>query len=65
VLPDKPRYVEQNKEDGSPFRSTVPAEIVYCDDAEAWVFRHERISTTLDTDDDEKVMFTSPLCFGS
>ncbi|KAL7478407.1 hypothetical protein ACHAW6_004170 [Cyclotella cf. meneghiniana] len=50
----KPRYVEQNKEDGLPFRSTIPAEIVYCEDSESWVFRHEKISTTLSKDDDEK-----------
>jgi hypothetical protein len=51
----KPRYVEQNKEDGRPFRSTIPAEIVYCEDAESWVFRHEKISTTLGRKDDDKV----------
>ncbi|KAL7516968.1 hypothetical protein ACHAWX_001938 [Stephanocyclus meneghinianus] len=50
----KPRYVEQNKEDGLPFRSTIPAEIVYCEDAESWVFRHEKISTTLGGKGDEK-----------
>lgn len=54
-LQGKPRYVEQNKEDGLPFRSTIPAEIVYCEDAESWVFRHEKISTTLGGKGDEKV----------
>eukprot|EP00804_Cyclotella_cryptica_P006522 CCRYP_012789-RB/>CCRYP_012789-RB protein AED:0.24 eAED:0.24 QI:253/1/1/1/0.71/0.8/15/71/708 len=50
----KPRYVEQNKEDGHPFRSTIPAEIVYCEDAESWVFRHEKISTTNSEASDDK-----------
>eukprot|EP00804_Cyclotella_cryptica_P006489 CCRYP_012786-RB/>CCRYP_012786-RB protein AED:0.12 eAED:0.12 QI:1112/0.7/0.90/1/0.8/0.90/11/549/703 len=50
----KPRYVEQNKEDGHSFRSTIPAEIVYCEDAESWVFRHEKISTTLSQEDDDQ-----------
>ena len=42
------RYVERNKEDGSPFVETVPAEIIYCEDLEAWVFRHTSIRTSLD-----------------
>lgn len=42
------RYVERNKEDGSPFVETVPAEIIYCEDLEAWVFRHPSIRTSLD-----------------
>lgn len=44
----RPRYVERNKEDGSPFLETVPAEIIYCEDLEAWVFRHPNIRTSLD-----------------
>jgi len=44
----RPRYVEHNKEDGSPFLETVPAEIIYCEDLEAWVFRHKNIRTSLD-----------------
>jgi len=44
----RPRYVERNKEDGSPFLETIPAEIIYCKDLEAWVFRHQNIRTSLD-----------------
>jgi hypothetical protein len=46
----KPRYVEQNKERGRPFQSTIPAEIVYCQDSESWVFRHEYILTDIIND---------------
>lgn len=46
----KPRYVEQNKENGKPYHSTIPAEIVYCQEAEAWVFRHSKIRANLDED---------------
>lgn len=51
----KPRYVERNKEDGDEFAKTIPAEIVYCEDIEAWVFRHPNILTsdTSDEVDDE------------
>ena len=42
----RPRYTEMNKEDGRPFKHTVGAELVYCTDIEAWVFRHELISTS-------------------
>ena len=51
MLIGKPRYVERNKEDGAPFRSTIPAEIIYCQDAESWVLRHEKIRTDINTDD--------------
>jgi hypothetical protein len=44
----RPRYVERNKEDGSPFLETVPAEIIYCESLGAWVFRHPNIRTSLD-----------------
>ena len=44
----RPRYVERNKEDGSEFQVTVPAEIIYCEYLEAWVFRHPNIRTSLD-----------------
>jgi len=43
----RPKYVEMNKEDGDPFQRADPgpAEIIYCEDIEAWVFRHARIRT--------------------
>lgn len=41
-----PRYVEANKNDGSPFEETVGAEFVYCKDIQAWVFRHPNIHTS-------------------
>lgn len=44
----RPRYVERNKEDGSPFLETEPAEIIYCENLKAWVFRHPYIRTSLD-----------------
>jgi len=44
----KPKYSEQNKEDSSPFRATTPAEIVYCQDIESWVFRHDKIRISND-----------------
>ena len=46
----RPKYTEQNKEDGSEFRSTIPAEIRYCQDLESWVFSHPFIRTTNVTD---------------
>lgn len=48
----RPKYTEQNKEDGDEFKSTIPAEIIYCADIESWVFRHPNITTAL-TDDQE------------
>lgn len=47
------RYTEQNKEDGSPFRKTVGAEIIYCEDLESWVFRHANIFTSHDDQTEE------------
>ncbi|KAL7552484.1 hypothetical protein ACHAWF_015731 [Thalassiosira exigua] len=47
-----PKYVERNKENGSPFKSTIGAEIVYCPNLEAWVFRHGMISTHEHGDED-------------
>ena len=44
------RYVEMNKEDGDPFHYTTPAEIRYCEAIESWVFMHERIRTSKDSD---------------
>jgi len=46
----RPKYTEQNKEDGDPFLTTTGAEIVYCEDIESWVFRHEHIRTSLSED---------------
>lgn len=41
----RPKYVERNKVDGAPFKEVTPAEIVYCEAIESWVFRHEGIIT--------------------
>ncbi len=38
-----PVYVEQNKFDGNSFETTVPAKIKYCPSEEAWVFMHDNI----------------------
>ena len=43
-----PKYVEQNKKDGGSFASVTPAEIRYCDDLDAWVFKHPDISVSPD-----------------
>ena len=48
----RPRYVERNKIDGKPFKDITPAEIVYCVDIKAWVFRHEQIRTADDYDNE-------------
>jgi len=42
---DRPMFTERNKEDGDRFQKTVPAEFMYCEDIEAWVFRHPQIRT--------------------
>jgi len=47
---ERPRYVEMNKEKGAPYKNTIPAEIIYCEDIEAWVFRHRHITTSLYSD---------------
>ena len=49
----RPKYTEQNKENGEPFVHTIGAEIIYCEDLEAWVFRHEKISTSPNDGDEE------------
>ena len=41
----RPRYVERSKARGEPFKVVTPAEIVYCQAIEAWVFRHPDIKT--------------------
>ena len=42
-----PKYIEQNKNDGTPFGDSVTgAEIIYCNDLGSWVFRHPDILTT-------------------
>lgn len=48
----RPRYVERNKERGGAYEHVVPAEIIYCHDIEAWVFRHENIHTSLEDDNE-------------
>ena len=45
---ERPRYVEMNKESGAPFKSTIPAELSYCEEIESWVLHHPRIRTSLD-----------------
>jgi len=50
----KPKYVEQNKEDGDAFKTTVPAEIIYCQEIESWVFRHPNITTAEGTENENK-----------
>jgi len=40
-----PRFVEQNKVDGSPYEQVIPAEIIYCSDLGSWVFWHPNINT--------------------
>mmetsp|Transcript_16833 Transcript_16833/g.27649 ORF Transcript_16833/g.27649 Transcript_16833/m.27649 type:complete len:517 (+) Transcript_16833:850-2400(+) len=51
TVAERPRYVEMNKEKGNPFKDTIPAEIIYCEDIESWVFFHPRILTALDSED--------------
>lgn len=42
-----PRYVEQNKDEGTPFGSSVKgAQIIYCKDIGSWVFMHYDIMTS-------------------
>jgi len=42
-----PRYIEQNKNDGTKFGSSVRgAEIIYCDEIGSWVFMHPEILTS-------------------
>ena len=50
----RPKYTEQNKEDGDPFTRTIGAEIVYCEDIEAWIFRHELIRTSSERDEEHE-----------
>lgn len=38
-----PKFVERNKIDGSPFQSTIGAEIKYCRRINVWVFSHPHI----------------------
>ena len=60
----RPRYVERNKENWGAFKQEViPAEIVYCGMIGMWVFRHQHIRTSLDSDSEVKsyfVLFSSP-----
>mmetsp|Transcript_37653 Transcript_37653/g.69184 ORF Transcript_37653/g.69184 Transcript_37653/m.69184 type:complete len:1210 (+) Transcript_37653:238-3867(+) len=41
-----PKYIEQNKNDGTQFQSTVGAEIKYCSEIKSWVFMHPYILTS-------------------
>jgi len=44
----RPRYYETNKdESGDFFKSTIPAELKYCQDIESWVLTHPNIRTSL------------------
>ena len=53
----RPRYIERNKEQGEAYAHVIPAEIVYCRDIEAWVFKHEHIQTSLDVDNEVNSFF--------
>jgi hypothetical protein len=48
---ERPRYVEMNKESGDPFKSTIPAELKYCQEIESWVLTHKKIRTSLNPDE--------------
>jgi hypothetical protein len=48
-----PIYTEMNKIGGDEYQETVGAEIVYCDDEEAWIFRHKHISKQVTAFDGE------------
>ncbi len=48
----RPRYVERNKARGAAYAHVIPAEIIYCHDIDAWVFKHDRIRTSLDIDNE-------------
>ena len=41
-----PRFVEQNKVDGHPYKEVIPAEIIYCADIGSWVLWHPNIKTS-------------------
>ena len=41
-----PRFVEQNKVDGYPYKEVIPAEIIYCADIGSWVLWHPNIKTS-------------------
>ena len=48
----RPRYIERNKERGAAYAHVIPAEIIYCQDIAAWVFKHDHIQTSLDVDNE-------------
>ena len=66
-----PRYVEQNKEDGSAFSTSAQApgaEFVFCNEIDSWVFRHQNILSAHEcdwlwkapeTEDDYDILSTS------
>ena len=37
---------------GDPYDRVTPAEIVFCNEVQAWVFRHEDIRTSIDEDNE-------------
>jgi len=50
-----PKFVEQNKNDGTSFGSEVTgAQIVYCSDIGAWVFNHPYILTSSDGEEENE-----------
>jgi len=52
-----PIYTEMNKLAGEAYTQTIAAEIVYCTDEEAWVFRHKLISKVLTVDEEVSFNF--------
>ena len=48
-----PIYTEMNKNTGEPYQETIGAQIVYCEEEEAWIFTHELITKQEVAFDDE------------
>ncbi|KAL7518261.1 hypothetical protein ACHAWX_003107 [Stephanocyclus meneghinianus] len=48
-----PIYTEMNKKSGVAYQEIVGAEIIYCREEEAWVFRHRNISKVDNSNEDE------------
>ncbi|KAL7532966.1 hypothetical protein ACHAWF_004301 [Thalassiosira exigua] len=46
----RPRYREVRKSDGEPYATKIGAELKYCPDEGAWVFTHEMMSKTNDSE---------------
>ncbi|KAL7548009.1 hypothetical protein ACHAWF_011289 [Thalassiosira exigua] len=49
-----PRYVEQNKNEGTPFISTKGAEFKFCKEIKSWVFAHSDIKTSPNEEDENE-----------